>query len=127
DIDGDGWNNGIDNCPLAPNGNQLDLDGDGAGDACDGDINGDGVGNGADLCQVTSEGTIIDPDTGCSIAQLCPCNSPRGSSEPWNNHGKYVSCVAKTANSFRDAGLISEEQKGDITSAAAQSSCGHKN
>jgi hypothetical protein len=35
DNDGDGVNNGVDNCPAVANPNQADLDGDGAGDACD--------------------------------------------------------------------------------------------
>ena len=101
---------------------------DGAGDVCDPDIDGDGTANGNDLCEYSSEGEIIDPGTGCSITQLCPCDGPRGSSEPWKNHGRStVSCVAKTSNSFRDAGLISEQDKGEITSAAAQSSCGYNN
>jgi hypothetical protein len=31
------------------------------------------------------------------------------------NHGKYVSCVTKAANDLRDQGLISEDEKGQIT------------
>jgi hypothetical protein len=34
DIDGDGWDNEVDNCPLAVN-DQTDSDGDGLGNACD--------------------------------------------------------------------------------------------
>jgi hypothetical protein len=92
----------------------------------DPDIDEDGVQNGDDICAFTPSGEVTDPSTGCSIDQLCPCSAPRGSSEPWQNHGKYVSCVSKTANSFRDWGLISEEDKGLWTSEAAKSGCGHK-
>jgi hypothetical protein len=43
DADGDGFNHDADNCPLISNPTQADLDGDGAGDACDPDIDGDGL------------------------------------------------------------------------------------
>ncbi len=124
DTDGDGIDNNSDNCPMTPNANQLDFDGDGAGDACDADIDGDGVPNGADVCAFTPLGETIDPTTGCSITQLCPCSGPRGTTQPWKNHGQYVSCVAKSAQSFVQQGLITSAEKDGIVSAAGQSSCG---
>lgn len=45
DDDGDTIANNVDNCPSNRNTNQADLDGDGAGDACDADIDGDGMPN----------------------------------------------------------------------------------
>jgi PKD repeat protein len=43
DQDGDGIPDGADNCPAAPNPDQLDFDRDGLGDVCDDDADGDGV------------------------------------------------------------------------------------
>ncbi len=124
DDDNDGVTDGVDNCVLVANSDQADFDGDGAGDVCDNDLDGDGVVGNDDVCEFTAIGELIDPATGCSIGQLCPCEGPQGSSEPWKNHGKYVSCVSKAANALRDQGLISEDEKGQITAEAAESECG---
>ena len=45
DSDNDGIANVTDNCPIVANADQLDNDGDGAGDVCDSDIDGDGMSN----------------------------------------------------------------------------------
>ncbi len=46
DVDGDGIADASDTCPLAPDGDQLDSDRDGIGDACDVDDNNDGIPDG---------------------------------------------------------------------------------
>ena len=127
DRDGDDWSDSLDNCPDDPNSSQNDLDVDGEGDACDPDIDGDFAANGLDLCAATPSGELANPANGCTLAQLCPCDGPRGTNSSWKNHGKYVSCVAHAANDFRDAGLIFDSEHGDIVSAAGQSACGNKN
>lgn len=49
DTDGDGIPDSRDNCILVKNADQRDSDGDGYGDACDGDANNDGIVNSIDL------------------------------------------------------------------------------
>ena len=125
DADGDDWSDTLDNCPAVANGNQADFDGDQIGDACDPDDDGDGIADEADNCAATPLGETADA-TGCTVAQLCPCDGPSGTTTPWKNHGKYVSCVAHAANDFRDALLITDSEHGDIVSAAGMSACGVK-
>ena len=45
DDDGDLVDDEVDNCPYMSNVDQADMDGDGAGDACDEDLDGDGTNN----------------------------------------------------------------------------------
>jgi hypothetical protein len=124
DNDGDGVPISLDNCPDDFNPGQVDMDGDSVGNVCDGDIDGDGTANDSDACPATAIGAVVDPRSGCSIEQICPCNGPFATGQPWTNHGEYVSCVSKNANGFKKLGLISGAQKGDIVSNAAMSSCG---
>ncbi len=72
DSDGDGVDNGLDNCPNTANANQADADGDGRGDACDNcpntanpdqaDSDGDGKGNACDNCPNIANADQADSD-----------------------------------------------------------------
>jgi len=124
DVDDDDWENDYDNCPDVANRNQSDFDYDNIGDACDTDVDGDSAANAADACELTPVGELVG-SIGCSIEQLCPCDAPRQSTEPWKNHGKYVSCMTKAAKSFAADGVISNNGKSDLVNAAAQSICGY--
>lgn len=72
DLDGDGANNLIDNCPCVSNPDQSDLDNDGIGDLCDNcprgfnplqeDFDGDGIGDGCDNCPYSFNPAQTDSD-----------------------------------------------------------------
>jgi hypothetical protein len=126
DTDGDGFANDVDNCPEVANASQSDFDDDGAGDACDEDVDGDGALNAADICPLTRRGAVVRPDTGCSIAQLCPCEGAWGTGTAWKNHSAYVSCVAPSTNDFVKRGLITAWQAYHQVGAAVRSSCGKR-
>ena len=119
DDDDDGVEDILDNCQFVANADQDDFDADGEGDACDTDVDGDNVNDSFDACMSTPLGALVDA-TGCSIAQLCPCDND------WKNHGAFVKCTSHAASDFRDAGLIFDSERGLIVSEAAQSTCGKK-
>jgi hypothetical protein len=120
DNDNDGIPDGSDNCPGVANPTQGDFDGDGFGDACETDDDGDGVLDAMDACPGSLPGAVVNAD-GCTIAALCPCENS------WRSHGSYVSCVARAAQAFAAAGLITETEKGAIDSEAGLSDCGNRN
>ena len=104
DDDSDGMDDAGDNCPLDPNPDQEDADGDGMGDACDADNADARQRRRAGQCRSAAcrraSGQVVDAE-GCAIAQICPCEGQ------WQNRLAYVACVARTANDFREDGLIS--------------------
>jgi hypothetical protein len=51
------------------------------------------------------------------IEDLCPCAAG------WKNHGAYVSCVAHATGDLVADGLLTEAERTDLVSTAAQSRC----
>ncbi|MBI5610748.1 MAG: thrombospondin type 3 repeat-containing protein [Deltaproteobacteria bacterium] len=126
DDDNDGVPDTTDNCHFVANAEQANFDGDSQGDACDADDDNDGVLDGADVCSSTKAGVVVDPANGCSVAQLCPCAGPRGTTLAWKNHGQYVECVEKSLNTLMKKKIITHKAEENIKQAAEQSDCGKK-
>ena len=85
DTDGDGIEDGADNCPADPNANQTDTDNDGQGDPCDltpfgGDPDNDGIGALIDNCPNTYNPNQQDSD-GDYIGDVCD-PTPNGDPDP---------------------------------------------
>jgi len=60
DVDGDGVDDEVDNCPAVANPDQTDTDGDGLGDACDDDDDADGL---SDADEAVFGTDPLDPDS----------------------------------------------------------------
>ncbi len=70
DGDGDRIPDVLDNCPEVANEDQADNDGDGRGDACDGDDDDDGVGDRDDNCPLDANSDQADND-GDGVGDVC--------------------------------------------------------
>ncbi len=97
DTDSDGFTDGVDNCTLVANPSQLDSDGDGYGNICDGDINNSGTVTTADFgllrsvlgqpaafnptaaaADMNGSGTVTTADFGLLRARLGTAPGPSG-------------------------------------------------
>ena len=116
DADEDGIEDDVDNCPMVSNPLQSDFDGDAIGDACDIDMDADSVLKEIDMCQATPLGSIVTSN-GCSAFQYVDLNC----NDALENHGKYVSCVARSANELVDENVIAVTEKKEFIKAAAKS------
>ena len=89
DTDGDGRVDPEDNCPSTANADQLDTDGDGAGDACDSDDDNDGVSDSTDNCPLVVNSDQADFDLD-GIGDTCdpqtgpPTNKEQCKEGSWN-------------------------------------------
>ncbi len=97
DTDFDGVSNNKDNCPLASNPAQEDLDGDNLGDLCDPDIDGDNVLNSVDNCAYAANpGQEDSNDNGLGDA----CEQATGTTN-YNTPGGFE-LVSNYPNPFSD-------------------------
>jgi len=83
------------------------------------DSDGDGVIDAVDQCPNTPIGVITDA-SGCSIAQLVPCDGP------WQDHGEYVQALFEVTKRFVDSGVITETQRRVILREGLASDCGKR-
>jgi hypothetical protein len=105
----------IDNCPDEPNDDQLDMDEDGQGDACDPDLDGDGIENGQDNCPRTQNRLQKDSDGDgigdeCDGEQGCSCRLPGAPNGSHREHG-LLAALALSAACYRRSRRENRSQK----------------
>jgi MYXO-CTERM domain-containing protein len=74
DLDNDGVDDDVDNCPGLTNGDQLDTDEDGQGDLCDDDDDGDEIPDADDECPLDVDPNCGEKPTVPGEGGGCDCN-----------------------------------------------------
>jgi len=91
DTDKDGVNDNRDNCPLVPNVNQTNTDGDSQGDACDSDDDNDGIADGPDNCDLVANANQLDANAN-GVGDACEGDDRDGDGIPnANDNCPFVS------------------------------------
>jgi len=126
DADGDGVVDDEDNCPEVANAGQENCDGDSQGDACDDDDDNDGVIDAQDVidCSNTDQTIHMDGcDSGVGNQVLADGTTMMdhilACAVSASNHGQFVSCVSALTNAWKNAGLITGNEKGSIMNCAS--------
>jgi hypothetical protein len=126
DTDGDGTNDGDEVAagtdPTVPD--AVDSDGDGIADVDDEYPDSDTAPT-VFIQGVDSGVTNIIFSSGYTLADVIEIET-RGCAVNVKNHGSYVSCVAKVLNGLMKSGVITDEEKDALQSAAARTSIGKK-
>lgn len=118
DSDGDGAADCQDSCAGDPE--KIDPGACGCGQAdVDGDA--DGLVDCDDACPGSAPGVPIDAN-GCSGVQVVEvgCGDPADG----RNFGEYLKCVTDVSGDAVDQGLLTEQNRGEIISAAARARAG---
>jgi PhzF family phenazine biosynthesis protein len=66
-------------------------------------------------------------DVALGLAAACPCDGRVvgiGATQPWKNHGQYVSCSVHYRNALRRSGCLGADDRHTIARCAARSTCG---
>jgi hypothetical protein len=114
DADGDGRDNGVDNCPLDPNPTQTNSDADAYGDPCDNcpavtnpgqdDFDGDGIG---DDCDPDADGDLVDDSTDNCLDLPNPTQADQDTDDVGDDCDNCLT-VGNTNQSDRDGDLLGD-------------------